>query len=228
MTLGTAASLMVSIRAPKDALDLTASDTAMYAALGRFTAQCAGLEHLLERFIFTYGKSDTPLVRKTIVFPVSMQEKINFIISAYIENMHLRECGDAEDRLELNSIGYLLEEIWSARIHLIHGDLYFSKHNGDDFSFKSKRYSRTVRNKYEELTYEISRGAILRLLENITYLKSLLRVGLEILDGGSPKIEFDQIQRNRASFRERRQTLLNEGQEIDPHGFVRFFAGEAG
>ncbi|UPA23725.1 hypothetical protein [Shinella oryzae] len=218
--------LQVSIKFPKDALDLSETDEKMYAALGYFTTQCAGLENILDKFIFTYGKLKTPLARGTRIFPVNMKEKTEFLIKAYLENRNLRTCGDADDKINLNSIGYLMDEVWEARNHLIHGRLYLSRHKDGDFSFNSTRYTRVIRNEYEEVAYKISRSAIVHLLGGISYLKAFLRTGLEILDGGYPKKEADEIRRNQAAFRERRRNLLDEGRHIDTGGLMRFFAGD--
>lgn len=154
-----------------------------------------------------------------------MNQKIDFLISAYIENATLRQCGDADDRIELNSIGYLMEELWDARKHLIHGKLDFSQHDEISFSFQSTRYVWIAKGRYDLTTYKIGRPTILRLLDSISYLKAFLRNGLAILEGRSPKREFDEIRKNRAEFRELRLSLLDEGIEIDPDGLLRLFSG---
>ncbi|WP_142593718.1 hypothetical protein [Pseudorhizobium endolithicum] len=221
------APIQVSVKAPTDQLDLSEHDAKMYAALGVFTARCASLEHIVDKFLFCYGNTRTPLVCRTTNFPATMEAKVDFIVSAYIEDRRLRSCGDADDRLDLNAIGYLMDEVWDARKHLIHGSLYFSRHDGTDFSFTSSRYTRVSKNRYEVVSFRISRGAILRLLDNIAYLKAVLRVALDILDGGDPKTQYDEIRKGRLQFRELRQALLEDGREVDPTGIIRFFAGEA-
>jgi hypothetical protein len=191
-----ASPIQVSMRTPRDALDLDEADTKLYAALGYFTVECADMEYLLDRFIFRYAKLRSPLVKRTKSFPFSFERKIDFLVNAYIENQNLRTCGDADDRIELNSIGYLFEEIWSSRRHIIHGNLVFSEHN-------------------DETTYRISRSYILYLLDRISYLRAFLRLGIDILDGKSPKTEADEAKRNRAALRELRQSLQQYGTKLD-------------
>jgi hypothetical protein len=210
-----ASPIQVSMRTPRDALDLDEADTKLYAALGYFTVECADMEYLLDRFIFRYAKLRSPLVKRTKSFPFSFERKIDFLVNAYIENQNLRTCGDADDRIELNSIGYLFEEIWSSRRHIIHGNLVFSEHNDESFSFESTRYVRSKKNEYDETTYRISRSYILYLLDRISYLRAFLRLGIDILDGKSPKTEADEAKRNRAALRELRQSLQQYGTKLD-------------
>jgi len=204
------------VRALTDPLDLSEHEATMYAALGVFTAQCASLEHIVDSFLFRYGKLQTPLVCRTTSFPATMEAKIDFLVSAYIENRRLRSCGDADDRLDLNSIGYLMDEVWDTRNHLIHGRIYFSRQSGSDFYFRSIRYVRLAKNRYEEVTFKIRRDGLIRLLDNILYLKSVLRTALDILEGGDPKAEYHEIRKGHARRRELRQALLEDGVEADP------------
>lgn len=217
----------VSIRIPDNVLDLDESSRDLYAALGYFTAECAHLEFLLEKFIFRYGKKGTPLAKRTKNFPYKMEQKIDFLISAYIEYSPLRSCGDGNDRIELNSIGYMLEEIWSSRQQLIHGRIQFSEHKKDYFRFETTRHKRTSKNNYDQVTYRVSSNYVKDLIETIKYLKSFLLTGMEILEGKLPKTEADEIRRNRAEFREMRRLLQENGMEIDPSGVSRFLVGEA-
>ncbi len=204
----------------------------LYASLGYFCNYISGLEFVIDRFIFAYSKLASPLTKRTPNFPMKMISrkqgeigKIDFLVLAYLEHSPLRACGDADDRIDLNGLAFSIEEIWMARNHLIHGRIDVSHHDDGHFYFRSSRYVRVEKNRYQIVTSETDRTRIVMLLERASYIQAMLTQGLEILDGKNPRLNKSEMRRNHAALRQAFRRAEEQGQMIKGNPAIKAILG---
>lgn len=110
------------------------SEIDKFAYIGRLVFDAADLEFELDNYIFKLSKDFPRLVpvigehlglKKSQLkqYSFSTSEKIGFLIGSFVFYPPLRRLGDISGNLDLNGIGYTLEEFFDLRNHVVHGSV---------------------------------------------------------------------------------------------------------
>lgn len=148
-------------------------------AIGRFIMSVSELEYMLDHFLFScsnkYRKATQKLAQ---TYPAKAKEKADILVGLLLLVPELRtQPFSCEGDLDLNAIGYFLEEIFDQRNMIAHGASRRQDHFPDRVVIHFRKFRRLSRNTYGEDTFIVSDRGLEHQTERakffIKYLQSL-------------------------------------------------------
>lgn len=215
----------ISLEAKHGPLDFNESEKEYYAMIGKFLSDISRLEFQIDNFVFDYvhkrpseWRSFAEIERKSVSgeridlkrYPQQTDSKIHFFICTFLYSRDMLQLGDLDGYLDLNAIGYMLEEVFQFRNFLIHGSLSGISSNSDRIVFRYKKYTRVNRHEakgddgvpFVVETRDFSSIYLENILRNISYLSSLVFRARRHINGADTNKEQRDVLRGRALFRE--------------------------
>jgi len=195
--------LTLSIKLKGLALD--EDDHKFYAPIGRIICHVSKLEFELDEYMFLFRKKFPKMTQSlSSAFPKMYSDKIRFFVETFICYSPLRRIGDANGELNLNTIGYLFEQLFDARNHLAHGAIYFSETTDMRTVYTAEKYTRIKGKKqsFQKDKYKFSTIFLDQLFGDCLYLKALIRNAVRLLNGEDVPRERDDFLKDQARKRE--------------------------
>lgn len=177
-----------------------------YAVLGYALVHFSRLEFAIDDFMFKVADRAPRVARGLSKAPPRQNsEKIDFVIQSFISIGQIRRLGDEAGVLNLNAIGYMLDEIFDLRNHLAHGRLWRSSAERGVISIGMIKYrfgKRGDRAKVWKEEYSLSTNYVRYLVDSSRYVASLLSCASSLLDGQDPIGDGELVRKNRARLSE--------------------------
>ncbi len=139
------------------------------------------LEFAFDDFLFEFAKRHEKVARDLArTYPFKIRERVDLLIAALIKVRELRTQPIFTDGfMELNWLGYALDELFEERNAIAHGASFFREIRNERIVVHFHRYVRTSRNTYEQTKYIISNVGLAHLTDRAhalrRYLESLHR-----------------------------------------------------
>lgn len=187
-----------------DLFEFKEKDARIYSSIGFLLCEFSSLDYEIDDFIFTVAR-ERPQLAKSISkhIPYTYLDKIEFVVTSYVRIPTLREVGDYDGKIDLNWIGYSLEEIYSFRNVFVHGRVCSFDEVKKNNILTVEKFSRASKYEAHVDVFEYSVGFLKTMAIQSKEVRYLIAVGLQMLvDSESTKAKRHSLLRGHAMFRE--------------------------